>query len=335
MNVRTTWAVAAALSAGVALRLVRARRLSEGTTAAAPAVRTDDGVRLHVETDGPADAPLTVVLSHGFAARAAMFDPQWAALRGEARLVRYDQRGHGASGWSGFRSATIDRLGRDLGQVIDAQGGPGRVVVVGHSMGGMAVLALARLRPELFGDRIAGVALLSTRAAPLIAGRRSAGVTLRVRTALSAAAAWLVWLAAPLVQAAHPFRQGTGRRLLRRRLFAGDPPDQVLDAAQDMWVRTPAGVMSAYLRSLAGYDTRAALDPLRTVPVLVLAGSDDSTIPPRSADWLTDRIDGPVRQVLVPGAGHMVNLTHSAAVDAALRDLLAEVRARTDGGTAS
>ncbi|WP_449609302.1 alpha/beta fold hydrolase, partial [Pseudomonas aeruginosa] len=77
-------------------------------------MRTDDGVRLHIEADGPADAPVTVVFAHGFAARSTMFDPQWSALRGRDRLVRYDQRGHGASGWAGVRSATVDRLGRDL-----------------------------------------------------------------------------------------------------------------------------------------------------------------------------------------------------------------------------
>ncbi|MGV8546978.1 alpha/beta fold hydrolase, partial [Pseudomonas aeruginosa] len=83
-------------------------------TGSAPVVRTDDGVRLHIEADGPADAPVTVVFAHGFAARSTMFDPQWSALRGRDRLVRYDQRGHGASGWAGVRSATVDRLGRDL-----------------------------------------------------------------------------------------------------------------------------------------------------------------------------------------------------------------------------
>jgi pimeloyl-ACP methyl ester carboxylesterase len=330
---RTAWVTAAALTSMVALRHVRSRRVAGRMTGLPPSLRTDDGVLLHTEVTGPADASVTVVLSHGFAAHASMFDPQWAALRGHARLVRYDQRVHGASGWAGFRSATMDRLGRDLGQVVNSLGGGGRVVVVGHSMGGMAVLARARLHPELFDDRIAGVAVLSTRAAPLAATQGSSGATLRVRIALATAGAWLVWLAAPLVQAAHPFRSRVGRRLLRRRLFAGDPADPVLRTTHHMWVRTPASVMSAYLRGLAEYDARAAVGSLRNVPVLRLAGSDDSTIPARSARWLAGHIGERIRPVLVPGAGHMVNVTHAAAVDAALLDLLAEVRAGTDGRT--
>ena len=57
--------------------------------------------------------------------------------------------------------ATIDRTGRDLGEVLDATTPSGPVVLAGHSMGGMSILALARQRPELFGDRVVGVFLLA------------------------------------------------------------------------------------------------------------------------------------------------------------------------------
>ena len=39
---------------------------------------------------------------------------------------------------------------------------PGPCVLVGHSMGGMTIMALADRHPELFGDKIKGVALIST-----------------------------------------------------------------------------------------------------------------------------------------------------------------------------
>jgi pimeloyl-ACP methyl ester carboxylesterase len=277
------------------------------------------------------DAPVTVVLAHGFAARAAMFDPQWTALAGCARLIRYDQRGHGSSGWAGVRSATVDRLSHDLGQLVDELTGDGRVVVVGHSMGGMAVLALAGQRPELFGARITGVALLSTRAAPLPGPSYSSGAPARVRMAVSSAGAWLVWLAAPLVGAFRPFQSRWGRHLLRRRLFAGNPPRRAVRAMSRMWAETPAGVMSAYLTSLACYDQRQAVDALRAVPVLLLAGTDDATIPARSARRLAEEISEQARLVLVGGAGHMVNVTHPATVNAALEELLARAQAHPDG----
>src|SRR6059058_4821257 len=115
-------------------------------------VRTDDGVDLHVEVEENADTDLTVVLAHGF----------------RARLVLFDQRGHGRSSWTKLTKATIDRTGRDLGEVLDATTPEGPVVLAGHSMGGMSIMALARQRPELFGTRVVGVFLLATSAGGLV-----------------------------------------------------------------------------------------------------------------------------------------------------------------------
>src|SRR3712207_508539 len=131
-------------------------------------VTTDDGVDLHVEFDGVVDAPLTVVFSHGFTARLAEWELQRRALRDRYRLVLWDQRGHGRSAVTPLPDATIDRTGRDLGQVLDAVVPSGPVVLAGHSMGGMSVMALARQRPELFGDRVVGVFLLATSAGGLV-----------------------------------------------------------------------------------------------------------------------------------------------------------------------
>src|SRR3954447_22202413 len=133
-------------------------------------VRTDDGVDLHVEVDGTCNAPLTVLLTHGFTARLGEWDGQRAALRGRARLVLWDHRGHGRSAWGDRRTATIDRTARDLAEVLDATTPSGPVVLAGHSLGGMTVLALARQRPELFGPRVVGVFLLATSAGGLFSG---------------------------------------------------------------------------------------------------------------------------------------------------------------------
>ena len=55
---------------------------------------------------------------------------------------------------------TLRSMGRDLATVLDAVA-PGKpAVLIGHSMGAMAILALAEQRPDLFGERIVGVALL-------------------------------------------------------------------------------------------------------------------------------------------------------------------------------
>ncbi|SDN76161.1 alpha/beta fold hydrolase [Geodermatophilus sp. DSM 45219] len=329
----TALRVAAVVAAALALRLWGSRRVARRRADGPTGLRTDDGVRLHVEVGGSRDASPTVVLVHGFAARSSMWDAQWDRLCADARVVRYDQRGHGRSGWAGRLRAGPDRLGRDLGQVVDRYGGPGPVVLVGHSMGGMAVLALAGQRPELVRDRVAGVALVSTLAAPLALAGSTADPTgpddavRRVRTWLARAAAWGLWLATPLVHALHPFRTRPVQRLLRGRLFAADPPEAAVREMTDAWTTTPTAVTAASLPGLAGYDRRAAVEALRGVPVLVLTGADDATIPASAVARLARRIGPRARLVTVPGAGHMVPLTHAGVVTPALLDLVARCRA--------
>ncbi|WP_158579999.1 alpha/beta fold hydrolase [Geodermatophilus marinus] len=307
--------------------------MAAGTVSGARRVTTDDGVTLRAEVAGADDAPLALVLVHGYGARAAVLDPLWRELlpgtrHGGLRLVRYDQRGHGGSGWAGGRSATVDRLGRDLGAVLDALAGPGRVVLAGHSMGGMAVLALLGRRPALVGPRVAGVALLSTAAGPVAAAGRPPGRRSRLRRRVAEGGARLLRRAAPLARLVHPFARGPGRRWLRSRLFAGNPAERTVRAVTGAWRATPVAVLAAYLPGLARYDRRRALAGLRGLPALVVAGAEDATLPARAAVRLARRLGPAARLVLVPGAGHVVPVTHPAEVGAELRALLDRVRER-------
>ncbi len=141
-------------------------------------VVADDGVGLYYEEVGPADAPLTVVFVHGYCLALGEFVFQrreLAAHFGESvRLLFFDQRSHGRSDHGDPERTSIDQLGRDLSSVLDTLVPNGPAVLVGHSMGGMSVLALAAIRPELFApatgrrgrarQRVVGVALLSTSA---------------------------------------------------------------------------------------------------------------------------------------------------------------------------
>lgn len=93
---------------------------------------------LHVEVDGARDAPLTVVFVHGCGASLSEWRHQRAALAPHARLVLFDQRGHGRSGWAHPRQSTVDQLGEDLRAVLRDHAGDRPVVLVSHSLGGMA-----------------------------------------------------------------------------------------------------------------------------------------------------------------------------------------------------
>jgi len=122
---------------------------------------------------GPAARPLTVVFCHGYCLNQDSWHFQRAALRGAVRAVYWDQRSHGRSERGRDQAAggpvTIDQLGRDLKAVLDAAVPDGPVVLVGHSMGGMTVMAFADQFPAYVSERVAGVAFVSTSAGKLAA----------------------------------------------------------------------------------------------------------------------------------------------------------------------
>jgi pimeloyl-ACP methyl ester carboxylesterase len=292
-------------------------------------VTTDDGIPLHVELDGPPDAPVTVVFSHGFTARLAEWELQRAALRVRARLVLWDQRGHGRSGWTKLTDATIDRTGRDLGEVLDAVAPSGPVVLAGHSMGGMSVLALARQRPELFGDRVVGVFLLATSAGGLVeTGVLGRLVKLIRKLRLLSLYLRFLQLIAPLLERFR--RRGTriGRRVTRRLLFGADDADLGnVRMVQELLEETPWPVAMAFYATFLDHDETAALEVLRRVPVTVVAATHDRLTPAAHGRRIATQIGENAQLVVVPGAGHSVNLTRTDVVNQAFTELLDRVEA--------
>jgi pimeloyl-ACP methyl ester carboxylesterase len=290
-------------------------------------VRTDDGVDLHVEFDGPEDAPVTVVFCHGFTARLGEWQLQREAIRDRARLVLWDHRGHGRSSWADPTTATIDRTARDLGQVLDAVVPEGPVVLAGHSMGGMTVMAFARQRPELFGTRVVGAFLLATSAGGLVStGLLGAAVRLMRALRLLPLYLWWLRLVAPVLERFRLRGSRIGRHYMRRYLFGRDDatPDAV-ELVQDMLEETPLTVTMAFYGTFLDHDETAALPVLGRVPVTVVAAQYDRLTPAAHGRRLAELLGPGTELVVVPGAGHSVNLTRTAVVDAALEGLLDRV----------
>ena len=290
---------------------------------------------LHVEVDGTSDAPLTVLLTHGFTARLGAWDGQRAALRGRARLVLWDHRGHGRSVWAGRRTATIDRTGQDLGEVLDATTPSGPVVLAGHSMGGMSVLALARRRPELFGTRVVGVFLLATSADGLVPDG-VVGLLFGLARRLGLLAIYLRWLQliAPFLERFR--RRGTalGRWYTRHYLFGRDDAEPALvRRVQDMLEETPLPVTTAFYATILDHDETAALEVLGRVPVTVVVGTHDRLTPAVHSRRIAETLGSGAELVVVPGAGHSVNLTRPEVVDGALLALLDRVQERLPRAT--
>ncbi|MFY9838908.1 MAG: 3-oxoadipate enol-lactonase [Xanthobacteraceae bacterium] len=99
-----------------------------------PEIKTDDGCIIHVEVEGPQNAPV-LMLSNSLGTNLHMWDDQVASWTRHFRLVRYDRRGHGQSSVP-KGPYTMERLGRDVLAVMDALD-VAKINWCGLSMGGM------------------------------------------------------------------------------------------------------------------------------------------------------------------------------------------------------
>jgi pimeloyl-ACP methyl ester carboxylesterase len=302
------------------------------------------GVPLHVEIDEPDDDRAeelsakdlasipTVVFSHGYALTLDFWHYQRLALRGRYRLVLWDQRGHGRSGTGPAGSSTIDQVGADLAAVIDEVAPTGPLVLVGHSMGGMTVMSLAALRPDLFSERVYGVALLSTSAGG------EAGVDLgfaglsRLAVRAAPAAARVLARQAGLVAKGRRLGSDLESVLVRRYSFASPVPWQLVTFAAQMIARTRMEVISDFLPTFGTHDKRMALAAMHQHDVLVLAGDSDVLIPAAASEQIAALIPH-AQQVVIADAGHLVPLEHPALVTEPIEELLrqAQSAARAHG----
>jgi pimeloyl-ACP methyl ester carboxylesterase len=293
-------------------------------------VLASDGVPLHVEIDGPDAAPVTIIFCHGYTLNQDCWHFQRRDLAGH-RLVFWDQRDHGRSGRAEPAGATIDQLGADLKAVIDATvPGPGPVVLVGHSMGGMTIMALAGQYPAMFGTKVAGALLINTAASGLRGG--SPWMPGPVRPALARALPLVLHGTAggrPAALVERGRRVSPDLSFLGTRLIGfgdGEVSPVTVTFLEQMIRATPMDVVARYGQMLLACDMRDALPTLGKIPVVVMVGEKDRLLAPQLGIELAAGIPG-AQLIWVPGAGHALILERPDLVTDAIVTLLAQVAA--------
>ncbi|MQA83246.1 MAG: alpha/beta fold hydrolase [Streptosporangiales bacterium] len=309
-------------AAGELFGLLRGRPLT---------VRADDGVPLHVEVRDRSDvgdvgADRTIVFCHGFALHQGCWHYQMRDLTDLGRLVFWDLRSHGRSGRGSRERSTVDQLGKDLYAVLQATAPPeGPVVLVGHSMGGMSIMALADQHPELFGRQVRGVGLICT----------SSGRLAEVTFGLPALSAWTVrrmtsgvldvlGRRSKLVEPGRRLGRDLGLPLVRHYGFSqeGVSPSLVR-FVNEMIAGTPVDVVADFYPALMSHDKLTALASLLPDETLVVAGENDRFAPVDHSRAISAAVPG-ARLCVVPDAGHLVMLEWPEIVNEALRELVAE-----------
>ncbi|MFG2038218.1 alpha/beta fold hydrolase [Dactylosporangium sp. NPDC048998] len=291
-------------------------------------VTTDDGIDLHVEVvDGPPgdDGP-TFVFVHGFCLDMGTFHFQRKYFQGKHRMVFYDQPGHGRSGRLSKGEYTLDSLGAGLRAVLQATTPTGPVVLVGHSMGGMTIMALAEQVPELFESRVTAAVLISTSAGKL--DQVNFGfpdVVARFRRPLMPIVGFAGPISSAVIDRARRASTDLAWLLTRRYGFGTARPSPALVSyVEKMNSTTSTDVIARYLRTLYTHARLLVLGPLRTVPVLLVCGDKDVLTPLTHTYEITSVLPEAELMVVADG-GHVVLLEHADEVNDVMDTFLTKV----------
>lgn len=213
------------------------------------------------------------------------------------RALALDLPGYGDS--AGLGPPDMDAFVAALLAVID-QEQPQRVLLLGHSMGGMVAQEFAARLPE----RVHGLALACTSA---LFGKADGA-----------------WQRQFIAERLAPLDAGLGMAGMADKLVPGlvSPmaPEAARRSARDVMARVPESTYRAALATIAGFDRREALAAIR-VPTLLLAAEHDKTAPPEVMERMAARIAGS-EYVCLRDAGHIANAEAPAAFNAAVLDFL-------------
>lgn len=176
---------------------------------------------------------------------------------------------------------------------------PERFDVFGHSMGGRVALEVVRMAP----GRVGRLALVSTGIHGLKPGEPENRAALQQVGHDNGFEALVDQWLPPMVAEAN---RATPEYAIMRQMC--------LDAGQDMF--------DAQIRALLGRPEVDSLLPAITCPTLVMTGELDTWAPPAQHAAIAAAIPNS-ELVIVPGAGHMIQLEAPAAVNAAIKRWLA------------
>lgn len=255
----------------------------------------NDPVNVHHVADGPRDAP-AVILVHAIGTSLSMWQTQAEALSRDYHVIRYDQRGHGASPVPDGPYEIAD-LGRDLLLLMDRLGME-RASLCGLSLGAMAVLWVAAHAPERV-ERLVACCATARPASPQAWAERAATVR----------------------------RDGIGaiEELVVDRWGYRDRAPAVEALVRTMLRATPPAGYASCCDAIRTMNLEPDLASI-AAPTLLVAGNEDPAAPPAAMAAIAEAIpDSRLR--VVDGTAHLVNVERPEAVTATISEHLAPILA--------
>lgn len=282
--------------------------------------RTGDVDGVHYYETGPIDAPVTIVFVHGFTLAASAFYLQVEHLAGrdDVRCLLMDLRGHGATGEVPFEKCSVGGAADDVARVVEKRCPEGEMIIVGHSLGGLIALNLAR---RYGPQRVRGLLLISSAIESLGSKGLPKIITHpfmdKVRQAVEAAPE----ATERLTRDAKDFiASNMGPLFFNTNTTSYD----IVQFHAELVRQTPMSTFIGYFDDLQQHDELAAAEVLKEIDGIVLVGERDKVTPVSQSERICELWPrGELRTV--KDAGHMLLMEIPEAANNAIDSLVADL----------
>jgi len=249
---------------------------------------TSNGVKLAYDERGSGSPALVFI--HGWTCNRSFFAPQVEHFAKRHRVVSVDLRGHGESD-KPQGPYPVSAYAADVAHVI-AELKLGKVIAVGHSMGGIAVLQLAAAHP----DRVAGIVMVDP--APLTFPPELRGAIEGMVAAIEAG------------------NREPQRQFIEQHLFLPTSDKALVKRVVEVMTSGPAHVAAGAMKGILDFDGVAAAARCN-VPALHLAATPPLNPPHLMSQWMPKVVNG-----WTVGAGHFNQLEASEQVNSMIEGFL-------------
>ncbi len=289
---------------GIILRPFLARRDIEPLTfprSGGETIEGANGATLYVESQGASTKPC-LILTHGWGLDSTIWATTKRDLADQFRIISWDLPTMGKSK-APHSAVSLDSFAQNLARVID-YAGTAKVVLVGHSIGGMTTQTLARDRPELMRNRVAGIILLNTSYRNPLTTMMFSGLAQALRFPLIEPQLFVTLALWPLawVGAWKSYIDGSAH-LANRFGFGPLVTKSQLEHTTLLSIRNSQGGQAKGNLAMFRWDADRALADIG-VPVLVISGDDDIVTKAEAGQHIADVTPG-AEFMRVDKANHM------------------------------
>jgi len=255
-------------------------------------VASHDGGSVHVAERGEGPA---VLLLHGVTLQWDVWSPLLHLLGGDHRVLAWDMRGHGES-HAGEEGVSLQAVAADMTTVLEELD-VADAVVVGHSMGGMALGRFLVDHADTAQGRVRHGVFLATSAAPMFPLAHEP-------ESIGQRAATLVATRGMGSRVRYDWRAGNLSRVVLRRSFGRRASGAAVEQLRAMAAEMAPDSLTEAARAIVLHDLRGALGA-NEVPSSVITGTHDILTPPRHGRILAEALGG-AEFHLLDGIGHQV-----------------------------